>query len=745
MRSTYRGRRLLAFIALAMCGSVASGADFVVTNTSDSGIGSLREAIAAANALPDPDIISFDIPGNGVRKISLETSLPPLTNPVTIDGYTQPGAKPNTRAAGSDAVLLIQIESQNNYREAFVVSGGNSVIRGVSLTGLLGRFGPGATPSGAIVLSDKGGNVITGNFLGLAPDGTRPPGEPQAGVQVKSTGNVIGGTRPADRNVIAGNTLGVELLDTANGCTVAGNYIGTNPAGAEALPNRTGVRTLGILSNTVVGGTAPGAGNIISGNIGVGMYLSGGVRVVGNVIGTAADRSSPLGNASSGIYIDGPANTIGGPEGQGVGNVIANNGASGVSVRGIHANFPAVRNAILSNAIYSNAGLGIDLIERHPNSIGSGPTSNDLGDNDSGPNNLQNFPIITSAGTVGGGPISEPNSSIRGRLNSAPNAEFTIQYFRYSPAPKLLGSRPVQTDAAGNADITFFFYLTPAEQAQGGSYYTATATDAEGNTSEFMPQNGPVQLANISTRASVLGGEFLVIGGFIIRSENPKKVGMRALGPSLSVANRLADPYLELYDSSGTLLAKNDDWRAGQQQDIIASGLAPASDVEPALITTLAPGSYTAQVRGVNGGTGTGLVEVYDLDPFTATSGRLANISTRGFVDNGGTDVMIGGVIVRGDAPQRVIVRAIGLDGKVDAPLRDPTLELRDSNGDLLAANDNWREGQQAEVAATGLAPTDDRDSAIVTRLAPGAYTAILRGKTTSGGIALVEFYDLTN
>jgi hypothetical protein len=278
-------------------------------------------------------------------------------------------------------------------------------------------------------------------------------------------------------------------------------------------------------------------------------------------------------------------------------------------------------------------------------------------------------------------------------------------------------------------------------------YFPTTATDQAGNTSE-LNFGGEVQLANISTRGDVRTGDNILIGGFVIHSPQPsKKVIIRALGPSLNISNRLADPYLELYDNHGTLLAKNDDWKSAQQE-VMASGIPPSSDLESAIVASLKDGSYTAQVRGVNGATGIGVVEIYDLDDFpTPLDGfRLVNLSTRGLV-GANDNVLIGGLIVRGDNAQHLIIRAIGPDltavGLAGA-LQDPTLELRDESGTLLASNDDWRGPQEQEIEDTHLAPNDNRDSAIVASLAPGFYTAIVRGKQSSTGLALVEFYTLS-
>jgi uncharacterized protein (TIGR03118 family) len=273
------------------------------------------------------------------------------------------------------------------------------------------------------------------------------------------------------------------------------------------------------------------------------------------------------------------------------------------------------------------------------------------------------------------------------------------------------------------------------------------------------------QLLNISTRAGVGTGDNVAIAGFIIHSDPPvttalKRVILRGLGPSLKangvpVPGRLADPFLELHDINGMLIASNDNWMNSSQPDkaaIIASGLAPTDPNESAIVKTLTSDTnYTAILRGVNNTTGIGLVEVYDLEPTSDT--HLANISGRGFVSTG-DDVLIGGVIVRGDAPEQVLFRAIGpsLAAKgVKNALQDPTLDLYDVHGNLVAHNDNWKEepdgvrnpARIAEITATGLAPTDPRESAILETPASGNYTAIVRGKNTTTGVALAEAYRL--
>jgi plastocyanin len=252
------------------------------------------------------------------------------------------------------------------------------------------------------------------------------------------------------------------------------------------------------------------------------------------------------------------------------------------------------------------------------------------------------------------------------------------------------------------------------------------------------------QLLNISTRMEVQTGENVLIGGFIITGTQPKKVILRAIGPSLPVAGALADPSLEL-NSGGTILASNDNWMdAPNRQEIIDSTIPPSNDLESAVLTTLDPGLYTAIVRGVNNTTGVGLVEAYDLDQLA--DAQLANISTRGFVE-AGSNVMIGGFILgNGTGTTNVLIRALGpsLTGQgITGALADPTLELHDSNGALLQSNDNWKESQQCDIEATGAPPANDLESAMVVTIPTGAYTAIVVGKNGGTGVGLVELYRL--
>jgi hypothetical protein len=255
-----------------------------------------------------------------------------------------------------------------------------------------------------------------------------------------------------------------------------------------------------------------------------------------------------------------------------------------------------------------------------------------------------------------------------------------------------------------------------------------------------------------------------MIGGFIVEGSQTKRVIIRAIGPELTqhgVPDAMSNPTLELHDVTGALIASNDNWQhtiiggiitSDQRADIRASGHVPRDGRESAIIADVPPGNYTTIVRGVNDTTGVALVEVYDLSP--EANSTLGNVSTRSFVKTG-DNVMIGGFIVQGTEPKKVILRAIGPELTpfgVPNALANPTLELHDGAGALIASNDNWLQtiiggiittNQVRDIRNSGHAPTDPRESAIIATLPPGNYTAIVRGVNDTTGVGLVEAYDL--
>ena len=239
----------------------------------------------------------------------------------------------------------------------------------------------------------------------------------------------------------------------------------------------------------------------------------------------------------------------------------------------------------------------------------------------------------------------------------------------------------------------------------------------------------------------------MLIPGFVIRGSGNKRLILRGIAPSLSafgIGDTLQDPTLQLF-SGNTELGANDNWADNPNAaEIVSAGLAPTNTREPALLVTLAPGSYTAVMRGKDGSTGVGLVEVYDLD--ADGPAKVVNISTRGFVlpgDNG----MFGGFIITGNDPSQWVIRAIGPSlgaFGVPSPLADPFLEIHDGNGATIQTNNNWRDSQEAALQNTGLAPTDNLEAAVLISLAPGSYTAIVKGADGGIGNGLVEIYKLS-
>jgi hypothetical protein len=243
-------------------------------------------------------------------------------------------------------------------------------------------------------------------------------------------------------------------------------------------------------------------------------------------------------------------------------------------------------------------------------------------------------------------------------------------------------------------------------------------------------------------------GDNVGIGGFIITGTAPKRVLIRAIGPSLTgfgVPNVLADPVLELHGPGAFATMTNHDWKHTQAVEIQATGIPPTNDLESAVTATLAPGAYTAIVTGEGNTSGVALIEVYDLNQ--GIDSKLANISTRAFVSTGDDIVIAGFLLSDSSTSDRVVVRGIGpslaLAGVTNA-LANPTLELRDSNGTLLVANNDWQDNalQAAEITAAGLAPANTLESAVAATLPPGLYTALLAGRNNGTGIGVVEVYD---
>jgi len=486
-RAMALGCALVAVVVLyALAAKPVHAVTLTVNSTADPGTGgcnstecTLREAINVSNGLPTSETINFAIPDNPaiagpeVKTISASSQLPPITDNVTIDGYTQAGAVANTAITNTNsAVLKIELSGRRPNGSRLAASGltiqaSSCLIKGLAID----RFGQ----HGVVIKSAS--NTLAGNFIGIDPGGTLDRGNGGDGVRIESSDNLIGGPANAAQNIISGNNDNGVLIDNigASGTQVLGNYIGLNRNGngfSDIGNTLDGVR-VSSAPQAEIGGTLAGEGNTISDNGQHGVEIAGSsstfTKVLGNRLGTNFNGSSAFGNTEVGVRVETPGNFVGGTA-TGARNVISGNLNHGVMIIG----GAATGNSVLRNSIFGNGspgGLGIALNN-------DGVTANDTKDPDTGPNKLQNFPVITSASTT----------TIEGSLNSRPNKTFTIQFFS-NPAPNIptgfgegetfLGEKTVTTNDRGRASFTFATALT------AGEFVTATTTDASGNTSEF--------------------------------------------------------------------------------------------------------------------------------------------------------------------------------------------------------------------------------------------------------------------
>ena len=505
------GVRFVSFVitivaALSVFAAVAQASTFVVTNTNNSGPGSLAQAILDANANPGADSIAFNIPGSGVQTISPTQPLPTITDPVAIDGYTQPGASANSLALGTNAVLLIELSGLSaNSPQGLKITAGNSTIRGL----VINRFN-----SYAIYMYSNGGNVIAGNYFGTDATGMSifPSPNNGSGVFMASPNNTVGGSSPADRNVIAGHrnaccSVGVYVDSaSAQGNKIIGNYIGTDATGMATLGFMGNGIVLSGSSHTIIGGPTAAERNVISGSIyGIDAYIASSNQIMGNYIGTLADGVGKSGN-SYGVRFDGGSNNTLGGTTPGSSNLIAWN-KLGVEVIG-----NAINNAILGNSIHDNSPY--PAIDLYSGSFAVTPNDDNAGDADTGANNLQNFPVITSVVSNGG------ITTLTGTLDSAFNTVFRIEFFAnnacnpngFGEGENYLGSTNVTTDGSGNASFNF---SVPTASVTGG-FFSGTATDPNGNTSEFSACTSGVAASGTLQFSTIYVGQLENDGKFDI-------------------------------------------------------------------------------------------------------------------------------------------------------------------------------------------------------------------------------------
>lgn len=483
---------------------VAEVERFVVANTLDSGVGSLRQAIIDANLNPGLDTITFSV-GSGVQTIIPTLPLPEITEPVVIDGWSQPGY------AGTPLIALDGADAGSAH--GLVIKGGLSTIRGLIIHGFDGQ--------GIYVLSD--GNTIQGNYIGVDIAGASAVSNRGVGVWVDGSDNLIGGTGAGEGNVISGNGIpdypySIQLAiwgtsAAASNNVVQGNLIGTDASGMNSVGEfGQGITIQGLATHNLVGGVEPGAGNVLSGNrvhgVGIGGPDATQNVVQGNLIGTTITGTAALANGD-GVVIDSPNNTVGGTTAT-ARNIISGNTSSGLWIRSPGATGNVVQgnaiwnnsgagvvvaaasnNRLTQNEIHNNDGIGIDLGE-------DGVSQNDQGDVDDGPNQGQNFPVIALA-------VPGDNTRVAGTLSSRPNTTYHLEFYAnaasdasgYGEGQRYLGSFDVTTDATG---IAAFDNADSLAASLLGEWITSTATDADGNTSEFslaVLAGGDIQLLGV--------------------------------------------------------------------------------------------------------------------------------------------------------------------------------------------------------------------------------------------------------
>jgi len=359
---------------------------------------------------------------------------------------------------------------------------------------------------------------------------------------------------------------------------------------------------------------------------------------------------------------------------------------------------------------------------------------------------------------VGDGTASV-NGTISGCIGSASAKLIVLSFtltdvaYPYSMTGQLNGSNP-RAMLTGETGTIFERVGTTALSVSGtlppGNYTLSVFVPGTSSANFTFVLDGPVstpRATNLSTRLLVGTSNDVGIGGFIVTGSGPRHLLLRGVGPSLSqfgILNSLANPVLELHGPSGFTTVSNDNWRDAQETEIIGTGRPPSSDLESAIVADLPPGAYTAILAGNAGTTGVGLLEIYDSS--TNQDSRLANISTRGNVGTGDNIMIAGFILDGGGGADAIIVRGIGpsLSELGLGALPDPKLELRDINGQLVIANDNWMDDptQAAIIQEAGLAPNNNLESAVAATLTPGTYTALLSGVNNGTGVGLVEVYD---
>ena len=676
---------------------------FIVTTTADHDDGNctvsdctLREAIHAANVAGGEDTILFANGVTGVISLQLALGTLTVTDSVTIIG---PGAR----------VLAI---SGNEDLRVFTFSAGTSTVARLTIRDgwLAGNSGDGASRFGGGIYNHATLTVsectLSNNFVSGANNLTNGgPGGDGRGAAIFNDGSLalyestFGPSGSLSGNVVSGGGGAQNTAQFGIG--------GTGGVGQGGAVFNSG--TLSATNCTFAGNSAVGGGG------GADTNHFGGAGAEGS--GAAIYNSGTMTLTSCTISGNHAAGGTGGQGNASINNGISGPGSAGVKTSGGTA---TVRNSIIAANTGNHSGA-IDV-----DGVFTSAGYNLLGSRDHSTG-------FTATGDQGGSDSALLNPMLDSLKDNGGLTD-TMALLANSPA--------LDRGKAFGWAFDQRFLPRPVDLSNGGEPPPGDATDIGAFE---MQATSPTKLANVSTRLRVETGDNVLFAGFIVTGTQPKKVIVRALGPSVQAPGLLADPILGLYQGN-TLLETNDNWvDSPNKQAIIDSTVAPPNNLESAIVRSLPANAttYTAIVRGVNNGTGIGVVEVYDLD--SSVDSKLANISTRGLVQTG-DNVLIAGTIVVGQAAQKVLICALGPSLPVQGALADPTLELHDGNGNLMEANDNWVDSPNKQaIIDTGAAPPNNLESAIIHTLpAYGVvYTAVVRGANNGTGVAVVEVFAL--
>ena len=722
-------RQLLCACLFALSIAPASGASINVNNLSDAGTSgtcTLRQAITAANtntavgtcaagsAFPTVDTINLSFSETFCRTNSctvvLSSALPPITEDVTITSRNVP-----VTVSGADAYRIFKIEGVN-----VTISSLNLVNGSAEITGeLFGGAVETTTAGGTLTLTDVsfsgnrarsgGGAVNLRGGTAVVDQCTFTGGSAQIGAAINQSGGVLIVSNSAfSNNTASSNGGGLYVFRSEarlTNVTFSGNHVLERNGGAIYISDLTTSPVTSVRLNnvTITNNTADMSRTGLGGGGGI-FRQEGTVTVANSIIAGNFDT----------------------PDNAGPGAINAD---------------------CLSAGSGGFTSFGYNVIGRGDGAVGfaHGTNGDKVGSN-AAPLDPKLAPLAFNGGSTLNHSLYHQSPAMDGGSPAVPGGGG----FGACAATDQRGvTRPIDGEGNGTAICDSgavevpLTTPTPTPTPTATPTPSATATPTPTATPSPTPTATPVpnRFANISTRLRVETGDNVLIGGFIVTGSMQKRIIVRALGPSLPLEDRLANPLLELFDANAQPVDSNDNWKdAANAQEISDSTIPPPDEFESAILRNVEPGAYTAVVRDVAGGEGVGLVEVYDLG--STQDSKLANIATRGRVLTG-DNVMIGGLILTGSSPQKVIIRAIGPSLPVEGKLIDTFLELYDSNGVLLQSNDNWRDDQQAEIEATGIPPSQDAESAIVRNLAPAPYTAIVSGVNGAVGVALVEVYAL--